>query len=126
MSNTETTDSPRVQLVRSYCEGFSKKDMDHIGKLLHKDHRRVTYPRSLGKADQTKEEYLKQLAQGMSTWTENEASHPALSDLRLPAKSPSQMIIHSITETAGEQVVTHVCIQSVHIDARNANATHLS
>ena len=75
MSSVEITDSPQVQLIRSFCEGFKKRDMGHIANCLHKDHRRITYPRSLGKPEQTKEEYIKNTGEVMSLWIDSEASY---------------------------------------------------
>ena len=74
MSGPEITDSPQVKLVRSFCEDFKKRDMSQIAKHLHKDHRRLTYPRSLGKPEQTKEEYIKNTGEVMALWIDNDAS----------------------------------------------------
>ena len=35
----------------------------------NEDHRRITYPRSVGKPEQTKEEYLKNTGELLSLWT---------------------------------------------------------
>ena len=73
MSSAEITDSPRVQIVRSFCEAFQNRDIDRIAKLLHKDHRRTTYPRSVGVPERTGEEYLQHTAKVMSLWIDNQA-----------------------------------------------------
>lgn len=70
MSNLETNGSPQLELVRSFHEGIAKGDMSLAGKTLHKDHRRLTHPRSVGKPVQTKEEYLQHTGGLASFWAE--------------------------------------------------------
>jgi len=87
MSNLETNGSPQLELVRSFILGIEKGDMDEVGKTMHKDHRRFTYPRSLGKPVQTKEEYLQHAGAVISR----------LKDHKLTS--------HSVIETPGKVVV---------------------
>ena len=44
--------------MHEWDRAFGNKDMDLLAKLLHKDYRYTGYPRSLGKPDKTKEEWL--------------------------------------------------------------------
>jgi len=90
MSSAEITDSPQVRLMHSLVEGFRNKDMDHVAKLLHKEHRRITYPRSIGKPEQTKEEYLRHTGEVMGLWLDADPT------------------VHSIIEAPGGKVVMHV------------------
>jgi hypothetical protein len=78
-----STDSSQVQLVRGVIEGIGKRDVDHIAQLLHKDHRRITYPRSLGKPEQTKEEWFKNTSELISLWTESDVSYADCHSLEL-------------------------------------------
>jgi hypothetical protein len=70
MSSQEAADSPQVKLIRSFVEGFKTGDVDLLAKHLHKDHRRITHPRSLGKPEQTREEWLQHIAEFISLWTD--------------------------------------------------------
>lgn len=72
MSNAESSDSPQVKFILELCQAFSKKDIDFVAKNLHKDYRRNTYPRSLGKQDQTKEEWLEEFGGVLDLWAKNE------------------------------------------------------
>ena len=121
MSSTEIADSPQVQIVRSFCEAFKNRDMDSIAKFLHKDHRRITYPRSVGVPERTGEEYLQHTAKLMSLWIDSQASY-INSNTLLSTKSPLQPTIHSIIEAPGGKVVTHVCISSIPTNLGRANA----
>lgn len=76
MSGVETNGSPQLELVRSFLLGFEKRDVDLIENALHKDYRRITHPRSVGKPEQTKEEYVQHTRELISLWTEMEASYP--------------------------------------------------
>ena len=62
MSGPETSNSPQVKLMLSLIEGLRTRDMEVVANLLHKDLRRVTYPRSLGRPEYNKEEWLVQAA----------------------------------------------------------------
>jgi hypothetical protein len=74
MTSLEISDSPQLKLMHSFIEGFKNRDLDQIAKLLHKDHRRITYPRSLGKPEQTKEEYLQHSAELVKLWVDSDVS----------------------------------------------------
>jgi hypothetical protein len=69
MANPESPDSPQVKLVREWGRGFRTRDLDLVAKPLHEDFRYVSYPKSLGKPEQTKEEYLEHYAGRFSLWT---------------------------------------------------------
>jgi hypothetical protein len=69
MADPESSDSPQVRLVRECCRGFQTRDLDLAAKSLHKDFRYVPYPKSLGRPEQTKEEWLEQYAKIISLWT---------------------------------------------------------
>lgn len=71
MSNMETNGSPQLELVRSFQVGIEKRDVAQCAKTMHKDHRRYTHPRSIGKPVQTKEEYLQHIGELFSFWTED-------------------------------------------------------
>ena len=55
-------DSPQIKLVNEWNQGFRELNLDIIKKYLHKDFRRFVYPRSIGQAEQNKEEWLEFLA----------------------------------------------------------------
>ncbi|KAF9785446.1 hypothetical protein BJ322DRAFT_1063262 [Thelephora terrestris] len=88
MSSQQTTDSPQIKLTYEWAEGFRKKDLGVIAKLLHEDHRRITYPQSLGIPEQTKEEYIQQMTEIINVWTDG-----------------CELTLHSIIETPGTLVV---------------------
>ena len=67
-------DSPQVKLVRSYIQGYEKRDVGHVAKHLHKDARRVTYPRSLSLPEENREEWLRRLTELAGLCTDSEAS----------------------------------------------------
>lgn len=66
--------APETKLVLEWGCGFQKKDPDHLAKYLHKDFRHVTYPRSLNRPVQNKEEWIAQMKQIFPLWTEMEVS----------------------------------------------------
>lgn len=120
MSNPEITDSPQVQIMRSFCEAFEKRDLALVAKHLHKDHRRITHPQSVGVPVQSKEEYLQHLGEVMSLWIDCQASYTS-SNILPQAKSSPQPTIHSIIEAPGGKVVTHVCTPGVQINNPSAD-----
>jgi hypothetical protein len=76
MADPESPDSPQVKLVREMGRGFRTRDLDLLAKSFHKDFRYVPYPKSLGKPEQTREEYFKQYAEIFSLWaTDPEVSY---------------------------------------------------
>ena len=60
MSSSQTTNSTQVKLVREFIEGFTKKDLDIVATLLHKDFRFILYLRSLGKPAVAREEWIEE------------------------------------------------------------------
>ena len=66
--------SPQINLVLEWAGGF-KKDSDTLAKLAHKDFRYITYPRSVGRPEYNKEEFLKYMGKTISLWTEHKVSH---------------------------------------------------
>lgn len=49
--------------------------MDHISKTLHKEYRHTIYPQSLGKPEQTREEWLGQSAEIIGLWIDLEVGY---------------------------------------------------
>ena len=74
MSTSQTVDSLQVKLVREFIEGFNKKDVNIIAKNLHKDYRRILYPRSLGKPAVPREEWLEQCGKMIGHWIDPQVS----------------------------------------------------
>jgi hypothetical protein len=71
MSSQLTTESPQVKVVRTFIEGFRKRDVDLIASQLHKDLRRIYHPRSLGMPEQNREEYVAKLTEFISIWADD-------------------------------------------------------
>ena len=86
MSSPQVTDStPQVRLLHACLEGIKKKNMAHVAKYLHKDHLRITHPRSVEKPEQTKEEYLRHSAELLSLLTDIEVcGTPACNSVASP------------------------------------------
>ena len=74
MADWENFDSSQVKLMHEWDQGFEKKDPSLIAKSLHKDYRHTLYPRSLGKPEQTREQWLEYIAGVVSLWTDREVS----------------------------------------------------
>ena len=74
MSSSQSTHSPQLKLVLDWGEAFKSRDKDQIAKYLHKDHRRATYPRSLGKPERTKEEWLGHADEIVKAWADFDVS----------------------------------------------------
>ena len=74
MPDWENSDSPQVKLMREWDQGFEKRDLALIAKSLHKDYRHTYYPRSLGKPELTREQWLGYIAGVISLWTDREVS----------------------------------------------------
>ena len=74
MSSPQTTDSPQVRLAREWIDGFGNKDLVFVAKDLHKDFRYAVYPRSLGKPEVAREEWLQEVRKVFSFWVSNEVS----------------------------------------------------
>ena len=75
MSNLENSGSPQLKFVHEWRQAFDKEDLSLVAKSLHKDYRHITYPRSIGKPEQTREEWLEHLAGVSSARTEFEVSY---------------------------------------------------
>lgn len=75
MSSTGSLDSPQLKLILEWGKGFKSNDPDLIAKTLHKDFRHVTYPRSLNRPEETKEEWLGRLAGIIGLWTHTEVRY---------------------------------------------------
>ena len=66
-------DSPKIKLMYEVARAFETGDVSFLAKHLHNDYRRITYPRSLAKPDQTGEEWLQEVA---NIWvSDSEASY---------------------------------------------------
>ena len=116
MANPESSDSPQVKLFLECSRGLQTKNLDITAKNLHKDCRYVAYPRSLGRSNQTKEEWLEQWAGILSLWTsELEVSYIGCSSTPFAAtKSLPQHTFRLIVDIPGKLIV-HVCISNVRI-----------
>ena len=66
MASGEDSESAQVQLMREWGKGFEKMDLALVAKHLHKDFLLVTYPRSLGMPDETREVYLQRMGNVMT------------------------------------------------------------
>ena len=71
----KTSDSPQIKVLNEWLHGLQTRDMDLIARHLHKGYRNVIHPRSLGKPERTKEEYLKDLVELFNLWTEREVNY---------------------------------------------------
>jgi len=54
--------SPQIKLISDWHDGFTEMNLEIIGKYMHKDFRRLVYPRSIGELELSKEESLKQIS----------------------------------------------------------------
>ena len=63
MSDQETANSPQVKLLRSFFEGIGKRDVDSIADQVHKDFRRVNYPRSVSRPECDKEGWIQRVTE---------------------------------------------------------------
>jgi hypothetical protein len=71
MADPENSDSQQLRLFHECGQGFEAKNPVLIAKTLHEDFRYALYPRSLGKPEQTEEEWLGHWVGIMSLWTVN-------------------------------------------------------
>ena len=69
------THAPETKLVLEWGEGFQKKDANHFAKYLHKDFRYITYPHSLERKPQNKDEWITEMSQILPLWAETEVSY---------------------------------------------------
>jgi hypothetical protein len=75
MSSQGTVDSPQVEFIRSYIREWENMDVEKIATFLHKDLRRVTYPRSLGRSDENRDEWQHRIEEIVGLWTSCTVSH---------------------------------------------------
>jgi len=120
MSSPETTDSPQVKLVNSFIEGFKERDMDHIAKHLHKDHRRITYL-DLSVSQSKPERNIFNTPRRSSIFgpVVRQVTGYCFSNSP-PANPPPQITVHSVVEAPGK-VVVHVRSQNVRINTAGLN-----
>ena len=69
MADPESSDSAQTKLFRECRRGFQTRDLELIASTIHKDYRYIAYPRSLGKPEQTKEEWLNRWAGLIGLWS---------------------------------------------------------
>lgn len=72
MSDLVTSVSPQINLVNEWYRALKARDLELIKKPLHKDHVRITHPRSLGKPDQGREEWLEEFGASLGFMTDFE------------------------------------------------------
>jgi hypothetical protein len=103
------SDSPQIKLFRECSRAFLTRDTALLAKTTHADYRYVPYPRSLGKPEQKKEEFLEHWAEAMSHWTPDTevGCIGCSSDPFTATKSLPQPTFRFITDTPGI-VVAHV------------------
>ena len=53
--------SPQIKLLIDWNQGFQQLNADILAKHVHKDFRRVIYPRSIGHPEQNKEQWLQEI-----------------------------------------------------------------
>jgi len=75
MSGWENSDSPQVKLMLEWAQGFERKDLALIAKCLHKDHRHTFYPRSLGKPEVARDQWLEHITSVVNLWTDHKVSY---------------------------------------------------
>ena len=68
------SESAQVKFIKAWGQGFQKKDLNILASGLHKDFRMATYPKSLNKPVQTKEEWLAELGKIIPLWLETTVS----------------------------------------------------
>ena len=120
--------SAQVQFIlHEWIPALENRDLDGVAKLMHKDFRLTTYPKSLGQPEQTREQWLERFAGVFSTLTENKVSRIDLSrTIFAVVKLLSQTTIHSITEAPGK-VIIHVRILVLETDPHLPNVVpHLT
>jgi hypothetical protein len=79
--------SPQIKLMLDWMEGWKEKNVESIGKCLHKDFKLDVYPRRLGEQTQHKEEFLKQCKELYVRAQYQVGSTPCYSS-SLPTESP--------------------------------------
>ena len=84
MSSPQNSESPQIKLINEWTRGFVERDLDLIAKALHKDFRRITYPRSIGKPEETGKEWLESFGGFLPFCTEVEVSYTSYYSNILP------------------------------------------
>ncbi|KAF9779285.1 hypothetical protein BJ322DRAFT_452798 [Thelephora terrestris] len=94
MSSQGTVESPQVEFIRSFVREFENKDVEKIATFLHKDLRRVTYPRSLGRSDENRDQWQHRIDEIVGLWASCTATY------------------HSVLEAPGGKVIVHINLLS--------------
>jgi hypothetical protein len=58
-------ESPQVRILHEWARGFLEKDRDLLTKHLHKDLCVSIYPRSIGKPDTKRDEWIKVMGEAL-------------------------------------------------------------
>jgi hypothetical protein len=95
-----------------WVQGIKEKDVGTLEKCLHKDFRRIIYPKYIGEPTQNKEELLKQHTTFYLVPDIEVYSPPRYSPSASPTESSLQWTIHSIIEAPGK-VILHVCVPTL-------------
>jgi len=111
MSDLPSSSSPQLRVVNEFVRGFDERNVDILAKTLHKDFRRIIYPRSLGAPELTKDEWLKNMRE-------------VVSFIATP-----ETIRHSVIDAPGK-VITHVTTKvktssGVELDRESIYITHI-
>ena len=75
MSDPKSSDSPQLKFTLGLLQSLQRKELEPLAKVLPNDYRQIFHPRSLGKPEQTREEYLEYVAGFLKLWNEFEVSH---------------------------------------------------
>ena len=67
--------SPQIKLITEWNEGHLQRNVDILVKYAHKDFCRVVHPRSMGRPEQNKEEWLKEITGIFGLATEIDVGH---------------------------------------------------
>jgi hypothetical protein len=111
MTDSESSDSPQTKLLFECSQALQAKDLDFIAKYFHKDFRVVSYPRSLGIPEQTKEEWLERWA-GITSLLVGDFDVSYIGCLQIPlavTEFLSQHDIRLVSNTPG-RIIYHVRI----------------
>ena len=68
MADSENSDSPQIRLFHESGRALLTRDPILLAKTMHKDYRCVSYPRSLGKPEKTREEFFEHWGGIVSLW----------------------------------------------------------
>jgi len=73
-----------------WAEAFKKGDVDLIASAVHKDYRHSSYPRSIGKPERNREEWLEHMRAVHGLWDRPEVSLFGFSNLPSRWLNPSR------------------------------------